>query len=61
MITMSKGDSADIQKLYDAISSWLRDCVRKDDIEGAKHAEAKMKVLDYQLASVESLQGGEYV
>jgi hypothetical protein len=49
---MSKGDLADIQKLYDATAIWLRDCCRKGDVLGVKHAEARLKKLEPILKEV---------
>jgi hypothetical protein len=48
---MSKGDTADIQRLYDATSAWLRDCTRQSNIVSVKHAESKLRELDVLLAT----------
>ncbi len=52
---MSKGDFDDIQQYYDAAAAWLRDCTRKGDLIGVKHAEERLKELDSALAK----NGGE--
>lgn len=54
---MSKGDLADLQQTYDAVTSWLRDCCRKGDSVGVRHAESKLKALDIELAKID----GEHV
>jgi hypothetical protein len=54
---MSKGDHEDLLKLYDATAVWLRDCSRKGDISGIKHAEARLKEIEIELAKA----GGEHV
>ena len=56
---MARIEQLEIHKTYDATAAWLRDCVRKGNVPSVKRAEAKLKELDYQLASVESVQGGE--
>ena len=52
---MSKGDHENIMKLYDATAVWLRDCCRKGDVLGVKHAEARLKDIEIELAK----SGGE--
>jgi hypothetical protein len=47
---MSKGDFLDVQKQYDAVASWLRDCCRKGDSEGVTKAQNRAEELDIQLA-----------
>jgi hypothetical protein len=48
---MSKGDNADIQRMYDATAVWLRDCTRRGDVPGVQNAEAKLKELDAVLTA----------
>ena len=57
---MSKGDNADILRLYDATSAWLRDVTRRGDVLGVQNAESKLKQLEPQLTeSVEMKQKNE--
>jgi hypothetical protein len=53
---MSKGDHEDLLKLYDATVVWLRDCSRKGDVLGVKHAENRLKEIDKQLVKFEELK-----
>ena len=45
-----ENDLYEIQKTYDATAAWLRDCCRKGDGEGVKHAESRLRELDVLLA-----------
>jgi hypothetical protein len=46
-------EEIETQITYDCVAAWLRDCVKKGDVLGVRHAEDRLKALDIELAKTE--------